>query len=301
MRVVSDEVVIREKPVQILDPSELYRPDVAVDVMPKKAADQFRIYSGDENDPIQKRVLNTYLNMHSYQNYNFVQDRIKIWTKFNHGKMAILDALDWLNTLVDESDPDVDIPNIYHGYQTAEMIRKVHPDKPWFHLTGLIHDLGKIMAIFGEAQWAVVGDTYPVGCAFGESIVYRQSTFQYNSDLYDSRYNTKCGIYSEGCGLGKVQMSWGHDEYLYRVLVNHGATLPEEGLAMIRYHSFYPWHTGGDYYHLCNEKDLKIMEWVREFNKFDLYTKADTVPDVDKLKPYYQSLVDKYIPGVVSW
>lgn len=30
-------------------------------------------------------------------------------------------------------------------------------------------------------------------------------------------------------------MSWGHDEYLYRVLRNHGATLPDEALYMIRY------------------------------------------------------------------
>ena len=32
-------------------------------------------------------------------------------------------------------------------------------------------------------------------------------------------------------------------EYLYQVLRNHASCgLPEEGLAMIRYHSFYLWH-----------------------------------------------------------
>ena len=30
-------------------------------------------------------------------------------------------------------------------------------------------------------------------------------------------------------------MSWGHDEYLYRVLKHHKATLPEEAFYMIRY------------------------------------------------------------------
>ena len=34
--------------------------------------------------------------------------------------------------------------------------------------------------------------------------------------------------------MDKVTLSWGHDEYLYRVLINHGATIPPEGLAMIR-------------------------------------------------------------------
>ena len=48
-------------------------------------------------------------------------------------------------------------------------------------------------------------------------------------------FSTKYGIYEPNCGLDKVTMSWGHDEYLYQVLVNHGATIPEEGLAMIRY------------------------------------------------------------------
>ena len=28
--------------------------------------------------------------------------------------------------------------------------------------------------------------------------------------------STDLGIYTEGCGLRKVTMSWGHDEYLYR-------------------------------------------------------------------------------------
>ena len=47
-------------------------------------------------------------------------------------------------TLVDESDPDIDLPNIIHAFQTAEQIRAKHPDKEWFQLTGLIHDLGKV-------------------------------------------------------------------------------------------------------------------------------------------------------------
>lgn len=100
----------------------------------------------------------------------------------------ILTALDKLNDLVDESDPDADIPNIVHAFQTAEQIRKEHPDEDWFHLTGLIHDLGKIMAFYGEPQWAVVGDTFPVGCKHQKSIVYHDTSFVNNPDAKDSRY-----------------------------------------------------------------------------------------------------------------
>ena len=47
--------------------------------------------------------------------------------------------------------------------------------------------------------------------------------------------------------------------------------------------------------------DEEILKWVLEFNKFDLYTKADKRPDVEKLWPYYQQLIDKYMPGKLSW
>lgn len=87
---------------------------------------------------------------------------------------------------------------------------------------------------FYEPQWAVVGDTFVCGAAFAPSIVYRSNTFEENPDLNDARYNTQYGIYSANCGLDQVTMSWGHDEYLYRVLRNHGATLPDEALYMIR-------------------------------------------------------------------
>jgi inositol oxygenase len=54
--------------------------------------------------------------------------------------------------------------------------------------------------------------------------------------------------------------------------------------------------------YLCNEKDLRMLELVRGFQKFDLYTKDDhALPDIDELKPYYLSLIEKYIPGIVAW
>ncbi|GMF37799.1 unnamed protein product [Phytophthora fragariaefolia] len=78
-------------------------------------------------------------------------------------------------------------------------------------------------------------------------------------------------------------------------------TIPEEGLAMIRYHSCYPWHNKKEYAHLMSEEDHELMDWVLEFNKFDLYTKADVRPDVQELWPYYQAIIDKYLPGQLSW
>ncbi|XP_055509193.1 inositol oxygenase isoform X2 [Leucoraja erinacea] len=258
-------------------------------------------YRNFEYGVLQDRVLNTYRLMHTYQTVEFVKRKISRWVPCLQAEMTVMEALQALDHLVDESDPDVDFPNSFHAYQTAEGIRNVHRSLDWLHLVGLLHDIGKILSIWGEPQWCVVGDTYPVGCRFQESIVYRNNTFADNPDLKDARYSSLCGIYEPNCGLEKVMMSWGHDEYLYNVLKTNGCKLPEEGLYMIRYHSFYPWHTKGDYMHLCNHKDLNMLQWVKEFNKFDLYTKNEDLPDIKKLQPYYQQLIDKYCPGKLRW
>ncbi|XP_054941349.1 inositol oxygenase isoform X3 [Physeter macrocephalus] len=107
---------------------------------------------------------------------------------FSYKRMTVMEAVDMLDALVDESDPDVDFPNSFHAFQTAEGIRKAHPDKDWFHLVGLLHDLGKVLALAGEPQWAVVGDTFPVGCRPQGSVLFCDSTFQDNPDLQDPRY-----------------------------------------------------------------------------------------------------------------
>lgn len=77
--------------------------------------------------------------------------------------------------------------------------------------------------------------------------------------------STKYGIYQPNCGLKNITMSWGHDEYLYRVLKHNKSTLPNQALNMIRYHSFYPWHSGGDYKHLCLPEDEETKKWVLLF------------------------------------
>jgi hypothetical protein len=41
-------------------------------------------------------------------------------------------------------------------------------------------------------------------------------------------------MYEENCGLDKVTMSWGHDEYMYRMLQHNKSTLPEEAFYIIR-------------------------------------------------------------------
>ncbi|KAF3541388.1 hypothetical protein F2Q69_00019485 [Brassica cretica] len=138
----------------------------------------------------------------------------------------------------------------------------------------------------------LVGDTFPVGCAFDESNIHHKY-FMENPDFNNPNYNTKTGIYSEGCGLENVFMSWGHDDYMYLVAKENGSTLPSAGLFIIRYHSFYPLHKAGGYTHLMNEGDKDNLKWLHVFNKYDLYSKSKVQVDVEKAKPYYMSLIKK--------
>ena len=210
--------------------------------------------------------------------------------------MTVWEALSRLDRLVDDSDPDTSLSQIDHAIQTAEAVRAAgHPS--WFVVTGLVHDLGKVLCLFGEPQWAVVGDTFPVGCAFSDKIVYPE-LFTENPDRAVPEYQTPSGIYDAGCGFDQVHLSWGHDEYLYRVLRDR---LPDEALAMIRYHSFYAAHRDGAYEHLLNDRDRALMPWVQRFNPFDLYSKQPEAPDRDRLRSEYEALVQQFFPTPLDW
>ncbi|CAH9132254.1 unnamed protein product [Cuscuta epithymum] len=261
----------------------------------------FRDYNAESER--QEGVENFYRINHISQTYDFVKKMREEYSKLNRVEMSIWECCELLNDVVDDSDPDLDEPQIQHLLQTAEAIRKDYPNEDWLHLTALIHDLGKVLLLpsfGGLPQWAVVGDTFPVGCAFDDSNVHYKY-FAENPDYSNPAYNTKYGVYSEGCGLNNVMMSWGHDDYMYMVAKENGTSLPSPGLFIIRYHSFYALHKGGAYKHLMNEEDHENLKWLLIFNKYDLYSKSKEMVDVPKVKPYYLSLINKYFPEKLKW
>ena len=233
---------------------------------------------------------------HAHQTYEFVLAKKKQYLAKNRAEMGVWEAMEFLNTLVDDSDPDVDFSQIEHLMQSAEAIR-AHGHPRWFILTGLIHDLGKVLCLFGEPQWAVVGDTFPVGCRYSDKIVFAEF-FDANPDARNPLFQTEYGVYEAHLGLDDVHLSWGHDEYLYHVTKDY---LPEEALAMIRFHSFYAAHREDAYGHLMNERDRELMKWVRAFNPYDLYSKRHAKPDVAALGPYYRDLIAEFFPPKIRW
>jgi inositol oxygenase len=258
----------------------------------QKQKEDYRNYESPARDTVREFYRLNHLN----QTFDFVRQKESEFLPLRKREMTIYEAVEFLNTLVDDSDPDTDLDQLQHLLQTSEAIRRDgHED--WFVLTGFMHDLGKVLCLFGEPQWAVVGDTFPVGCQHSDKVVYPEF-FALNPDYKNPRFNSRLGVYEEGCGLKNVHLSWGHDEYLYHVTKDY---LPEPALYMIRYHSFYAWHRENEYDHLCDARDREMLSWVRKFNPYDLYSKCPVKPNWAELKPYYDNLFAKYLPAKIAF
>jgi len=257
-----------------------------------KSEEEFRNYKADANPT----VTEFYRLNHAHQTLDFVLNKKAEYCSLNRDRKSIWGMAEYLNTLVDDSDPDTDLTQIEHLLQTAEAIRKDgHPR--WFILAGFVHDLGKVLCLYGEPQWAVVGDTFPVGCGYSDQIVFPEF-FAANPDSKIPEYQTQYGTYEPNCGLDKVHLSFGHDEYIYQVTRGY---LPEEAQYMLRYHSFYSAHRHGAYRYLMNAQDERMFEWVRKFNQYDLYSKGRERPKTQEILPYYQDLVSEFFPDRIAW
>lgn len=253
-------------------------------------------------------VREHYRKMRQNQTVAYVRQMHKKYLTYDK-PMELWEALLHLNDLVDVSDPDLDLPNVQHLIQSAEAIRADNrPD--WMQLVGLIHDLGKVIFLWGkdedgtsqDEQWGMVGDVFAVGCELPDTCVYPEFN-KLNPDMQDERYNSPLGMYKAHCGIDNLHLAWGHDEYLFQILKNHESnTIPEAGMAMIRYHSFYPWHSGGSYTSLLGEKDSQYLEWIRDFNTYDLYTKSSKTYDLEEIKAHYMPIAKKYLgEGPINW
>lgn len=202
--------------------------DAAASTTIKNESD-FRNYIDSKRQSVVERH---YRDMRKGQSVEYVARMHRKYC-FRDGKhralLSIRDAFKILEMYVDSSDPDISLPNLIHMFQTAEGIRRDgHPD--WFQLVGLIHDMGKIMFTLGgipedgqmgtadASQWGLGGDTWVVGCTIPECVVFPEFNC-YNPDANDERYNTELGMYERGCGLDALNFAYGHDEYLYQMLV----------------------------------------------------------------------------------
>lgn len=134
-----------------------------------KSEEEFRQYDATATPG----VAEFYRLNHENMTVDYVLAKEEQYFTLRKGQKTIWEAAEFLNTLVDDSDPDTDLTQIEHLLQTSEAMRRDGQPR-WMILTGFLHDLGKCLCLYGEPQWGVVGDTFPVGCAWSNDIVFPQ-------------------------------------------------------------------------------------------------------------------------------
>ena len=88
----------------------------------------------DYSQHVRPGIREFYRLNHRHQTVDFVEAKKRQYLPLRTRRMGIWEAMEFLNTLVDDSDPDADFSQIEHLLQTAEAIR--HDGHPrWFVLT----------------------------------------------------------------------------------------------------------------------------------------------------------------------
>ena len=77
----------------------------------KKEKEEFRNYVDSDRE---ETVREFYRLNHEYQTYDFVCYKEEEFLKFDRKEMSVWEAVDFLNTLVDDSDPDIDLDQLQH-------------------------------------------------------------------------------------------------------------------------------------------------------------------------------------------
>src|SRR5215471_12873326 len=86
---------------------------------PDRKQDEFRQHTM-EASPV---VREFYQLNHTGQTRDFVLQKKREYLPLARRRMSVWEAMEYLNTLVDDSDPDTDLSQIEHLLQTAEAIR----------------------------------------------------------------------------------------------------------------------------------------------------------------------------------
>lgn len=245
---------------------------------------------------------------HARQTVDYVKRQAAAFAPLNRATMGVWEALNLVNSLreyesalLGSESCDADMPLLEHALQTAEACRLEFPDQDWMALVGLIHGLGKLLAhaTFGaEPQWAVCGESFPVGCRFHPAVVHSQY-FQANPDRRRRAYATPTGVYQPGCGLSAVCMSWSGAEYLYMVLARNRTLLPPEALFLIRYQKFGALlRPGQPYGELLSQFDKAMLSKLSKFTELAAYRRKELPGRLEgqALQDHYDALMAKYIP-----
>jgi inositol oxygenase len=256
-----------------------------------KPAQEFRDFAAEARDTVKE----FYRLNHAHQTLEFVLAKKADYLARNRKRLGVWDALEFLDTVVDDSDPDVDFTQIDHALQTAEAVRRAgsaplaHRHRP--RPRPREDPLRLRRAAMGRRRRHFPG-RLPVLVHVRLPRVLRREPRSGASDLLDAVRDLRAELRARQrphvVGTRRVH------------LPRRQGLPPVEALYALRYHSFYPWHKEGAYDHLATDQDREMLKWVKAFNRYDLYSKGDGRPDARALRPYYEDLIAESSPSRFS-
>src|SRR4030095_5461671 len=101
---------------------------------PQKKKSEFRNYEANARPSVRE----FYRLNHLHQTHEFVRAKKAEYLGLQRMKMGVWEAAEYLNQLVDDSDPDTDLSQLEHLLQTAEQLRGDNQPR-WMILTGFVH------------------------------------------------------------------------------------------------------------------------------------------------------------------
>lgn len=202
--------------------------------------------------------------LHRQQTEEAIRALRKKYQKPVLGKVEVWDLLMMLGKCVDVGDRTLYCTSqLTHVMQMLAAMERDRISDPGLYLAALVHDLGKILLLTGEAPENVVGG-----------------------------HHKPIGEYEQGIGLDNCLLQWDHGEFAYQRLRDY---LPDHIAWLVRYHAILP----KDCEAVMDDRDRRYLEtYFKPFNKYDFKTKSPyCLPKVDLEK--YRDLIETTFPEPV--
>ena len=181
------------------------------------------------------------------------------------GDVRVWELVELLAQCIDPSDGRLfGASQQFHVLQMLESMERDGVTDPDLILAALVHDVGKVLLLFGEDPANIVCMTRPIGSP------------------------------EPGRGLANATLQWNHDEFAFTRLVDH---VPEHVAWIVRYHSI----LFSECEPLMDDDDRAYLErYLRPFAYYDHETK--TPFELPKRQIHdYRDLVEEAFPKPIRF
>jgi predicted HD phosphohydrolase len=180
------------------------------------------------------------------------------------GKFRVWDLIEQLSLCIDPSDNRLGVASQYvHVCQILQVMERDDVLDETMLLTALLHDLGKLALLAGEAPENVVCFTEPVEEREAEA------------------------------GLDNVLFQFGHDEIAYSRIKDH---VPPHVAWLVRYHSMY---VGKAEKYMSPQDREYAQQYLAKFSRYDHGTKSTAFRPTEMTLERHRDFVESRFPNPI--